>query len=232
MDPIHALIMALAIVAGVAIKRLQGPQPSALPRGQRIAVSLAAIIGGALGAKLPFILWDPQALESLSSWLVDGRTLTWGLAGGYLAVEGTKLSLGIKAKTGDGFAAPVAAAVAVGRLGCWNAGCCFGAPTSVPWAVDFGDGIMRHPTQLYEFSFHALACGVLFWMGRRDLFARQRIKLYLIAYMVYRFLTEWLRPEPHAALGLTFYQWSALAFGLALAAHFAYDRRAIPLKRV
>ena len=60
---------------------------------------------------------------------------------------------GITGSTGIAFAAPFAATVAVGRLGCFFAGLAdytYGTPTGVPWGVDFGDGIRRHPVQLYE----------------------------------------------------------------------------------
>ena len=124
-------------------------------------------------------------------------------------------------KTGDSFAVPVAAAVAVGRLACFVGGCCFGKPTSLPWGVIFHDGIPRHPTQLYESAFHASAAVFLAWTERGGCSNIQRIKLYLIAYLIYRFFTEFVRPEPVVALGLTAYQWGALAlipvFALALA---------------
>ncbi len=225
MDWGHAAIMALSFVVGAFVRRIQGVQTSPLPRWQRLGLLLAAIVGGAIFSRFPFVLTSLENLQNPWIWFADGRTVTWGLAGGYLSVELAKLSLGVRTKTGDSFAAPVAAAIAIGRLGCFRAGCCYGLPTALPWAVDFGDGVGRHPTQLYEFAFHTLACLLLLWMGKHGWFARQRIKLYLIAYMLYRFLTEWLRPEPVLAAGLTFYQWSVLCFALALIAQYIYDAR-------
>ncbi len=224
-------LMVLSVLAGVAVRRLQGPQGTPLPARDRARVAFAAVVGGAISAKLPFILRDPEALGSLWSWFMDGRTITWGMAGGYLSVELTKWAYGIKGRTGDAFAAPLAAAVAVGRLGCYRAGCCFGLPSSAAWAVDFGDGVLRHPTQLYEVAFHAVACVALLWVGRRGWLRYQRVKVYLIAYMGYRFVTEWLRPEPAEVWGLTFYQLSAAAFALALGAHWAASARAISRER-
>src|SRR5207249_4504723 len=114
--------------------------------------------------------------------------------------------------TGDSLAAPVAAAILVGRLACFSAGCCFGTPTDLPWGVDFGDGVRRHPTQLYETAFH-LACLVgLLALQRRGLCRGHLAKLYIMTYLGYRFLTEFIRPEPPWWLGLTAYQWAALAF--------------------
>jgi prolipoprotein diacylglyceryltransferase len=61
-------------------------------------------------------------------------------------------------------------------------------------------------------------------MMRRDWLPRQRLKVYLIAYCCYRFATEFIRPEPAWLLGLTFYQWAALALGLGLAVQWWFDR--------
>lgn len=224
MSPGYTAIMAAALLTGVVVRRLT-TEPLPLSRPQRLAVALGAIIGGAIGAKVPFLFGDLDALLSGAVWLADGRTITFGLVGGYFGVELAKWAAAVRIKTGDSFAVPVAAAIAVGRLGCYQAGCCFGAVTTAPWAVDFGDGLPRHPTQLYEVAFHAAAAVVLHALGRRGRFPRQRIKLYVMAYMAWRFCTEWLRPEPELALGLTFYQWSALAFLALFAALYRRDAR-------
>jgi phosphatidylglycerol:prolipoprotein diacylglycerol transferase len=126
-------------------------------------------------------------------------------------VELAKASLLIRVKTGDSFAVPVAASVAIGRLGCFSAGCCYGTETSLPWGVNFGDGLRRHPTQLYESAFHLTAAFVLAWLQRKGLLKGQLIKLYIIAYLLYRFATEFIRPEPALWLGLSGYQWACLA---------------------
>ncbi len=145
-----------------------------------------------------------------SAWLENGKTIVFGLVGGYFGVELAKALLEVRVKTGDSFAVPVAAALAIGRLACFTAGCCHGIVTNLPWAVDFGDGLRRHPTQLYESAFHLTAALVLTWLMRRRALRGQLIKLYLIAYLIYRFLTEFIRPEPVLALGLTGYQWACL----------------------
>ena len=87
-----------------------------LPRKERLAIGLAAFIGGVLGAKLPFVFVRGADWFGMA-WLADGKTVTTGLMGAYLAVELMKLCRGIKAKTGDSFALPLALALAVGRWG-------------------------------------------------------------------------------------------------------------------
>ena len=126
---------------------------SALPTRQRLTINIAAFIGGVLGAKLPFVFvrgadWFGAA------WLADGKTVTTGLMGAYIGVELAKLWLGVAIKTGDSFALPLAFALAVGQQGCFFHGCCCGVPTDLPWGIDFGDGVRRHPIQIYESLFH------------------------------------------------------------------------------
>ncbi len=223
-DFVYLLIMSSAVLVGAVVRRKLSP-PLPLNRLTRLALVLGAIIGGTTFAKIPWLVADPAGLLDGTVWLGDGRTITFGLVGGYFGVEVAKLAAGVKTKTGDSFAVPLAASIAVGRLGCFWAGCCYGAASTLPWAVDFGDGVARHPTQIYEALFHASAAVVLYALGQRGLFERQRIKLYFLAYFVYRFFTEWVRPEPTLALGLTFYQWSSLAFIALFAVLFWLDRR-------
>jgi len=190
------------------------PGMARLSPTQRFRLASAAFIGGVFGAKLPFAL---DAELAPSSWLADGKTIVTGLIGAYLAVEVAKKLLGIRVKTGDAYALPLALALAIGRWGCFFNGCCYGTPTNLPWAVDFGDGVARHPTQVYESLFHLAMAGALIVLVGRGLLAGNRLKFYLIGYAAYRFATEFIRPEPAVALGLTFYQWASLALAAGLA---------------
>jgi len=220
----YPAIMGAALATGVVVSR-RTQRPLGLTAGQRLALGLSAFCGGMLGAKLPFVLLDPPGFVSGSAWFDSGKTLVLGLVGGYFGVEAMKWALDIHTKTGDSFAAPVAAAVAVGRLACFSAGCCHGTPTDLPWGVDFGDGLRRHPTQLYEFAFHATFAVVLLALQARGLFKGQLIKLYIIGYLTYRFFTEFIRPEPRLGLDLTAYQWAAVAFVPVFALLWWHDAR-------
>ena len=181
-----------------------------LDRGQRLGIALGAFCGAMIAAKLPFVLADWQGLLSGAAWLDNGKTIVFGLVGGYFGVEIAKWALEVRVKTGDSFAVPVAVAIAIGRLACFQAGCCYGTPTTLPWGVDFGDG-PRHPTQLYEAAFHLAAAAVLLVCERFNWLRGQRIKFYIMAYLVYRFATEFIRPEPRLWFSLTGYQWACLA---------------------
>jgi prolipoprotein diacylglyceryltransferase len=81
------------------------------------------------------------------------RSIEGAVAGGIMAVELYKRGAGIAIRTGARFALPLAVGVAVGRIGCFFAGLddfTYGTPTTLPWGTDFGDGVARHPVQLYE----------------------------------------------------------------------------------
>lgn len=223
---LHPLLMGLSVLTGIFLAR--GRQRAlGLTKRQRWGIGLGAFCGAMIGSKLPFVLADWEGLLSGLAWFSNGKTIVFGLVGGYLGVELAKAHLGITVKTGDSFAVPVAGAIAVGRLACFSAGCCFGKPTDGTWGVDFGDGCLRHPTQLYESAFHATALVILLILERNDVFTGQRIKLYFIAYLTYRFVSEWLRPEPILGLGLTGYQWAALGLIGVFAMLWIRDTRSI-----
>ncbi len=200
----------LASVAVAVILSRRTQSALGLSRRERLGIGLGAFCGAMIAAKLPFVLADWPGILSGRAWFDNGKTIVFGLAGGYFGVELAKAMLGVRVKTGDSFAVPVAAALAIGRLGCFVAGCCHGTVTTLPWGVDFGDGLRRHPTQIYESAFHLAAALVLAWLSRSRALRGQLFKLYLIAYLIYRFLTEFIRPEQVLALGLTGYQWVCL----------------------
>ncbi|HEV8060435.1 MAG TPA: prolipoprotein diacylglyceryl transferase family protein [Gemmataceae bacterium] len=221
----YSLFKVLALGVFLLVRRLQPWQSTKLPKRQRTALGLAAFIGGMLGAKAGFMMANLGSWSFDFVWLADGKTVLTGIACAYVAVELTKLAIGIRVKTGDDYALPLALALAVGRWGCFCNGCCFGTPTTVPWAVVFHDGLPRHPTQIYESLFHFTMAMVLFVLARKNKLPTHRLQFYLIAFCVFRFFTEYIRPEPPWFLGWTFYQWTAVAMALGLAGQWAWDER-------
>jgi len=168
-------------------------------------------------------------------WFAHGKTIVAGLAGGYLGVEVAKWVLDVRTKTGDSFVVPVAVSIGIGRWGCFVAGCCFGTACAMPWGVSFplspsGEEVLRHPTQIYESIFHVSCAITFFVLWQQRIWPGQLFKIYLIAYLTYRFLTEWIRPEPHMLWGLTAYQWGAIGLLPILLLLLWRDMQATPLE--
>ncbi len=80
------------------------------------------------------------------------------MLGGLIGVEIGKKYAGVTESTGDRFVMPILVGLIIGRIGCFIAGLhddTYGNPTALPWGIDFGDGIPRHPTQLYDIAVRA-----------------------------------------------------------------------------
>ena len=136
-----------------------------------------------------------------------------GLLGGLLGVEIAKALTRQTRSTGDAMVWPIASGLVVGRIGCFLAGLhddTYGVATTLPWGVDFGDGVRRHPTQLYDIAVVlALAAAVNRRFGRVPGLA---FKLFLAGYLAWRALIDGFKPVPHAyAGGLSGIQWVCLA---------------------
>jgi len=162
--------MAVGMAVGVADRRgwwRRGAGFSRAPRtplrdpGYFIALGIGAIAGALLFGSVNL---------SLAGLMRIGHSIAGAIAGGIVGVELYKLARGIRGSTGVQFVAPLALGIAVGRFGCFFAGLpdyTYGTPTAVPWGVDFGDGIRRHPVQLYESAaMLVLPCGPISWLSR------------------------------------------------------------------
>jgi len=228
----------------------------------RWAVVAAAIAGAALGSKLLFWMEDPRlTFQNLHNpaYFVGGKTIVGALAFGLIAVELMKRFIGLHTSTGDLYAIPLALGIAIGRIGCFLTGLSdntYGTPTNLLWAIDFGDGIPRHPTQLYEIAFLLLLIPMLFYVLKRigpspvllsgDVTQRSEVKaqskdpyphpntspadspearsrkpearllpgdafkLFMVAYMLFRLLCDFIKPYPRLFLGLGGIQWACV----------------------
>ncbi len=126
---------------------------------------------------------------------MGGKTIVGGLLGGVIAVEIAKRIWGVRRSTGDLFAIPLCVGIAVGRVGCFLSGTrddTVGGFTSVPWAVDFGDG-PRHATALYEIVFLLILGWWIRRMGRRPQPEGRRFHFFMFAYLAFRFACDKLR---------------------------------------
>lgn len=186
-----------AALLGILVGRLKllGPTTNRSPftdPGYFIALGLGALCGAILVGSLNLNLAGTFAI---------GHSIAGGIVGGIVAVEMYKWLIGISGSTGRAFVAPLAAGIAVGRLGCFFAGLpdyTYGIPTARPWGVDFGDGTLRHPVQLYE-SAAMLVFLVLYLRAialGSALFLRDGFYLFVSFYGVQRFFWEFLKPYP------------------------------------
>jgi prolipoprotein diacylglyceryltransferase len=224
----------------------------------------AAVAGAALGSKVLYWLEDPRAtLQNLHNpaYLIGGKTIVGALIGGVITVEAMKRYIGLRISTGDLYSIPLAVGIAVGRIGCFLTGLgdnTYGTPTTLPWGVNFGDGIARHPTQLYEIVFLIILTPVLYKVLKRtspqhevtlssasakqsEVDAKSKdsyrhevseprtvfltpdarrpapaflpgdaFKLFMVSYMSFRFLVDFIKPYPRIFLGLGGIQWACL----------------------
>jgi phosphatidylglycerol:prolipoprotein diacylglycerol transferase len=210
---------------------------------QRIVlISIAAILGGALGARL-ITSWEvaddvSAAGLPITYVLTHGpRSIIGGLAGGYLAIGISKRALGYTVSTGDYYAAAIPLALAIGRVGCFLSELPLGTPTGLPWGMTVspeaagafprcpGCGGPMHPSMLYEIGFHTIAFGVLTTRGPLLSVRGDTLKAYLLAYGVFRFGVEFVRGNEVQALGLTGPQLVLIPLVGLLIVHFARQVR-------
>jgi prolipoprotein diacylglyceryltransferase len=230
----HPVFEGLAYLVGARVYAyFRAHDGDALTAEARWWVVAAACIGAALGSKVLVLLDHPVlTLQNLLSplALAEGKTIVGALLGAVLAVELTKRRLQVQRATGDLFAIPLALGIAIGRVGCFLTGLddnTYGLPAKLPWAVDFGDGIPRHPTQLYEIGFLLLVLlPVLLWLRERVPREGDLFKAFMVGYLGFRLGLEVLKPgEP--ILGLTAIQWACLG-GLIWYARYLPDYVGVP----
>jgi prolipoprotein diacylglyceryltransferase len=224
----HLVFEILAYALGFGAYRLARRRGDSISAPTRWSLVVAAAVGAALGSKLLALLnTSSELLVNFShpmEFMASGKTMVGGLLGGWIAVEITKRRAGIDQRTGDLFAIPICVGVAIGRVGCFLTGLpdrTYGVATSLPWGVDFGDGVLRHPTQLYEILFVtllALSLGL-----RRPRTQGMAFRTLLLAYLGFRLLIDSIKPGERM-LHLTAIQW-ACVLGLAVHLRFLAPRR-------
>lgn len=223
---VHFIFEWLALLIGVQTYRLlkkrhvknnpTTPQQAGLLSKGSFAVAVGCILGAGIGNKLLFLIEMPQAWSEYGVLsLALGQTIVGGMIGGLIGIEIAKKIVGIRYSTGDLFIVPFCVGLIVGRIGCFLAGLndgTFGVATHLPWGIDFGDGIARHPTQVYDMLW-AMAMLVFFHFTYPKLKAVSGLsfKLLFISYMLWRLFVDGLKPIPYEyGLGLSGIQWACL----------------------
>jgi phosphatidylglycerol:prolipoprotein diacylglycerol transferase len=215
----HDLFTVLGVLAGLALYYRALRRDRVLD-SRIVLISLAAIMGGALGARLITsweVIDEVSAAElPLTHVVTHGpRSIIGGLAGGYLAIVLSKRALGYTLSTGDYYAAAIPLALAIGRVGCFLSELPLGTPTDLPWGMTVSpeaaaafprcpgcDGPM-HPSMLYEIGFHTAAFGLIITRGPLLPIRGDTLKAYLLAYGLFRFGVEFVRGNEVQGWGLT-----------------------------
>ncbi len=208
-----------------------------------VTISVLALLGGAIGARVATAWerpdwWVAYASLPLTQALeVGGKSIIGAIAGGYLAIVGSKRVLGYRRSTGDAYALAIPVATSIGRIGCFLSELPLGTPTTLPWGVTAtpaaaaafpgcpGCGGPMHPTMLYEIAFNVVAA-VLIWRYRDRVPAPgDALKLYLVSAAIFRLLVEFIRTSPRQALDLTAPQLVLLPIIALFGLHFARQAR-------
>lgn len=215
----YGVLLALAFLAALIIAARLAARDG-LPRERVYDLGLWMLLAALVGSKV-LMLWTEPVYRENPSQLISLDFLRSGgvFYGGFLGAVLTGYFL-IKRyglpwwKTADAFAPGIALGQAIGRQGCFAAGCCWGKPTTLPWGVKFTEAghevtgvpidVHLHPTQLYE-SFAALAIFIfLLWLHKRKRFTGQVILFYGLLYALTRFTIEFFRDDPRGdVMGLT-----------------------------
>jgi len=214
--PAHLVLEVLAYTVGYRYYAALRRRGDAISDVARMWIFIGAATGALLGSRLLGLLEHPELWTTASLRDVLGsKTIVGGLLGGLVGVEWTKRRLGVRSSSGDLMVYPLLLGMMIGRVGCFMAGLedgTHGAASRLPWAIDLGDGITRHPLPLYEIGFLGLL-----WAALRRLQGRVRLadgalfKLMMVAYLSYRFGVELLKPEPRPWAGLSAIQLACLA---------------------
>ena len=206
----YSLLVGLGLAAGILYiirqnRRTKDPgEGGRIKSEQTLVIVAAALIFGTIGSKIPALL-QGLTLENL----LLSKSVVGGLIGGTAGVFLVKRFMQIKLRLGNTIAPAAALGLTIGRLGCFCNGCCAGIPAS--WGVDFGDGILRLPTQLFESAFQLAAFFLLHFLQAKVKTPGILFKGYVLAYFSFRFFLEFIRVNPIYWNGLTVYQLLCLA---------------------
>lgn len=220
--------------------RKKQPQTYKTDTLTNLSVISGALIGAVIGLhllgsleNLPLWLSQPHKIK----YLLLNKTLVGGLLGGLIGVETAKQIVNEKRSTGDLFVFPLLIGMIIGRIGCLSAGVyeeTYGIPSHLPWAMNLGDNIPRHPVNLYEIIFLLLLfIGLKTYQQKHpNLKSGLLFKYFMIAYLSFRFLLDFIKPGWKYFLHLSIIQ-TACILGIAYYIFImkSPDRRTKKLKK-
>jgi phosphatidylglycerol:prolipoprotein diacylglycerol transferase len=219
---------------GIAYQILFELLPSTFTRTRALILFWGMFLFSWLGAKILFLYTVPEQLsvtlvQETSFWLGGGFVFYGGLLGGllYLAIlKGLRFPL--NAEVLWCLIPPLTIGHAIGRFGCFLAGCCYGKETDLFWGV-FLHGAKRHPTQLLEFV-SLLALGLFLLRSKKP--KTELVSIYLMTYGLLRFGIEFLRGDLIRGTWGSFTPSQWISITLIVAGTVIYARKNNLLQRI
>lgn len=231
--PVHFICETLAYFVGYRYYvYLRKNSRDLISAEHRLLIFIGAAVGALVGSHLVGVFENPLLLSRFSLiYLLGNKTIVGGMLGGLIGVELTKKQIGVTASSGDLMVYPLILAMIIGRMGCFLAGLedgTYGIPSSLPWAINFGDGIRRHPTNLYEIVFWIILWTVLQICERKYRFTDgSKFKIFLASYLIFRFLVEFIKPDYFFGFGLSVIQLVCIAGILYYYKVFLYPKKLV-----
>ena len=243
----YGLCLVVAFFCALTLAKRQG-RLDGLPGEAITDLSITLLLAGVVGAKILMVIVDLGNGASLAqAFSVDtlraGGAIHGGIIAGIIVFfwRTHKLKLNVPL-TLDACAPAVALGQAIGRLGCFSAGCCYGAECHLPWAVTFTNpesqallGVPLHPVQLYTLGMNLVVMGLLLLMRKHRRFAGQVLASYFVLEGLGRMLMETWRGDLDRGIwfaGLSTGRVTALIFillGIGLGLWLRH--RATPVRR-
>ena len=179
------------------IKKVQNPY--------KLEMLIIGGIGMIIGAKLPVFILNGFSKETI----IMGKSVMGALLGVFIAIHFFKFIFKIKTPQGGGFTIPFAVALGFGKIGCYFNGCCG------------GDFII--PIQLIESASQFIVAILLYIFYKKTQRSDLLFPIYLLSYLIIRFIAEIIRTNTPFFLGLTLYQWLSVIF-LPVVCYIIYKR--------
>jgi phosphatidylglycerol:prolipoprotein diacylglycerol transferase len=211
--PTYGLLVASGVLIGLWIS-VRNCAKQGIDPDQAWNLGILVVLCGIIGAKILYIIngWsiyaaNPREIFSLGT-LQAGGVFSGGLIGALAAaVWYIRKHHMPSLATCDAFAPGLALGHAIGRVGCFAAGCCWGKPTAHFWGITFNNPVAAElvgtplhqalqPTQLFESAVELANFFLLTWMLKRKKFDGQVFGAFLMLYGVARFFLEFLRDDP------------------------------------
>ena len=227
----YGVVMVIGFVIALTWA-LKYSKPKDIKPEEVMDFSIYLLISGIIGARLihviinyhEYSLSDPLTIINLrKGGLAWYGALIGAIAGGFIYSKVSKISFW---KLADMVSAPSMVGLAIGRIGCFLNGCCYGKACDLPCAIKFPEvPYPVHPAQIYEVLYDILLFAFLARRRERSRFAGEIGLLYFLLYGLGRYLIEFLREPGWMWGGFTLNQWLSIAIMITAFALFQIRRR-------